>query len=36
MKARTVRWLLRNEPAITAAVVILLALFVSGAADPVL
>ncbi len=30
------RWLLRHEPAVTAAVVLLFALWVSGAADPLL
>lgn len=36
MKARAARWLLRNEPIVTAGVVLLLALAVSGAADPLL
>lgn len=35
MKA-TLRWLLRHEPIVTAGVVLLLALAVTGAADPLL
>lgn len=36
MKARIIRWLLCHEPIVTALVVILLALAVTGAADPLL
>lgn len=36
VKSRIIRWLLCHEPIVTAAVVLLLALAVCGAADPLL